>query len=214
MRWRRAKFSMSGCGADSTAASGVMPRATQPLRSALPIRPAPPSSVTPAARSGLAGTLENGGRDGFLSRLATPEDELKRRIVMFAGFHSEIEQGFALGSAGARIGKYHRMAEDERALVRKQIEMSDPELGVNVHEQRGHLAAPRGFHPHVEGGGKMKRLHVLPPGDAEMMVAPAPGHREVQLVAPAALERPAMVFHRLLEHVERMEFDDRFFLLG
>src|SRR5579885_482297 len=47
-----------------------------------------------------------------------------------------------------------------------------------------------------------------------MMVAPAAADRKVQLIPPAAFERPAVVLHRLLEHVERMKREGGLFVVG
>ena len=46
------------------------------------------------------------------------------------------------------------------------------------------------------------------------MVAPVARHRQVQLVAAGALERPAIVLHRALQHVEGMGREAEFVLVG
>jgi hypothetical protein len=47
-----------------------------------------------------------------------------------------------------------------------------------------------------------------------MMIAPAAGNGQIQLIPPAALEGPAVVLDRTLEHVERMGGSDRFIDMG
>src|SRR5438105_13904911 len=205
---------MEGLG--STAVSGPSPCFTQPLSRAKPIRPAPTRSVACGVAggfvSGLAGTLEHGGRDRFLRRLAAPQHELECRVIVLAGFHGEIEQRFALRGTCPRIGEYHCVAKNERSVFREQVEMTDPQLGVDVHQESRHLGTARLLYPHVEGGGQMQGLQIFAPREAEMMIAPATGHRKVQFVAPAALERPAVVFDGLFEHVEGVKLDYMLFL--
>jgi hypothetical protein len=46
-----------------------------------------------------------------------------------------------------------------------------------------------------------------------MVVAPPPCHREIQFVAAAAFERPAIVFDAPLEHVERVTFTGDFVVM-
>src|SRR5579862_1103575 len=201
-------------GFGSTAPIGRMPCAVQLLMSAPPIRPAPTSRIRLWRRLCLACTLENRRRNGFFRGLSAPEHELERRIVMLARLDGEIEERFALRGTRARVRENHGVPEHQRAFVGKEIEMSDPELGIDVHEERRHLRAAGGFHAHLERRGEMQRLQIIAPGETEMMVAPAAGHGKIELVAPASLEWPAVVFDRPFEHVERMEFDGRLFLMG
>src|SRR5579862_2864445 len=60
----------------------------------------------------------------------------------------------------------------------------------------------------------MQRLKVFAPGETKVMITPPSCDRQVEFVAPASLERPAVILDRPLEHIERMEFDGRFFLMG
>ena len=52
---------------------------------------------------------------------------------MLAGFQRQIEQRLALLRAGLGIRKDHGMAENDGAVLRPQIEMADPQLGVYIH---------------------------------------------------------------------------------
>src|SRR6185437_11268939 len=107
------------------------------------------------------------------------------------------------------------MAEDHRAVLRPEVEMADPELGVHNHQKVGHVLAAYAFgDAHVEGAGKMQRLEVLAPGEAEMMVAPAPGDGEVQFVPLRAFEGPAIGLHRALDQVERVQHGLGFIEMG
>jgi hypothetical protein len=74
-----------------------------------------------------------------------------------------------------------------------------------THQKVGDVAAPDAFtDAHVEGGGEMQRLQILAPREREVMIAPAPRHREIELVTPGPFERPAVLLHRPLEHIDRM----------
>src|SRR5205085_11327298 len=181
---------------------------------ALPIRPAPRSSVRVGSGFCLASTLENRRSNGFFRGLSAPEHELESRVIVIAGFNREIEKRFALCRARPRIRKNHRVPEHERTFVGEQVEMTDPEFGVDVHEQGSHLCAACCLNPHFESRREMKRLQILAPGEAKMMIAPAPGYGEIEFVAPAALERPAMVLDRPFQHVERVEVNGRYLLMG
>src|SRR5438876_10123602 len=150
-------------------AMGWMLCLIQPFRSALPIRPAPTRSVSGSLCLRLARTLEHCGGDRLFRGFSAPQHELKRRVIMLAGFHGEIEQGFALRRACPSIRENHSVPENERALVGEQIEMPDPKLRVDMHQERSHLGAPRALHPHLERGGEVQRLQVLAPGEAEVM---------------------------------------------
>jgi hypothetical protein len=92
--------------------------------------------------------------------------------------------------------------------------MSDPKLCIDVGQKGRHFAATRTLDPHIESRRKMEGLQVVAPRKAEMMVAPPARNREIEFVAPAALKRPAVFLHGLLEHIERMELSDRLLLLG
>src|ERR1700679_515132 len=48
----------------------------------------------------------------------------------------------------------------------------------------------------------MQRLELLAPSEAEMVIAPAPGHRKIELVPPAALEGPTVVLHGMFQQIE------------
>jgi hypothetical protein len=52
---------------------------------------------------------------------------------------------------------------------------------------------------------QLQRLEIFAPDQAEMVIAPAARHREIQLVAVGTLESPAIGLHRALKHVERVQ---------
>src|SRR5690242_161708 len=60
----------------------------------------------------------------------------------------------------------------------------------------------------------MQRLQVVAPGEAEMMIAPLARHGKIELVPAGALERPAIVLDRLLQHVDGMRDEGVFFLVN
>ena len=100
-----------------------------------------PVHRTLKARAAAAGTSLSEYLRALLAREAarpTP-DEL---AALLARFEREIEQRFALRCAGARVGKNHRMTKDDRAVFRPQVEMTDPQPRIHVHEQIGDAAAP------------------------------------------------------------------------
>src|SRR5271170_13164 len=99
MRFDLARRLSSCDGLGSTTAMGPSFLAIQPLRSAVPMRPAPMRTIVVRCDLRLSGTLEHGGRDGFLRGLAAPQHELERRVIVFARFDGEIEQRLALGGA-------------------------------------------------------------------------------------------------------------------
>src|SRR5437660_225004 len=97
--------------------------AIQPLMSAPPMRPAPIKRTAPPTGAimgalGLARAFQHGGRHGFLRRLATPEHELKGRVIMLAGFNREVKQRLALGGADPRVREDQHMAEEDGAVFR------------------------------------------------------------------------------------------------
>src|SRR6266568_2145442 len=92
--------------------------------------------------------------------------------------------------------------------------MSQPELRVDGHQKFGDLAAPLARYAHVEANRDMQRLEVFAPGETEMIIAPAASDREIDLVACRTFERPAIVLHRLLQHVERMMRRRKIFWCG
>src|SRR6185312_10475172 len=102
-----------------------------------------------------------------------------------------------------------------RAVIVPEIEVTDPELGVHVHQKIGDVAAPDTVgDAHVEGAGEMQRLQIVAPGKTEMMIAPAACHREIELVAARTLERPTIGFDGLLEHVDGMRRVGGFILVN
>src|SRR5712671_3603114 len=106
------------------------------------------------------------------------------------------------------------MAEEHRAVFRPEVEMAQPELRIDGHQKLGDFAAPLTRYPHVEADRDVQRLEVLTPRETEMIVAPAAGNREVDLVACRTFEGPAIVFDRLLQHVERMLWRRKVFRCG
>jgi hypothetical protein len=147
--------------------------------------------------------------------LAAPQHELERRIIMFAGFQREIEQSLALRGAGFRTGKDHRMAEHDGAVFMPEIEMPDPQPRIHIHQQvRDILAAHIFGHPHVEGRSDVQRFQVVAPGEAEMMVAPFARDGKVEFVPAGTLERPAIIFHRPLQHIDGMRCQGELVLMN
>src|ERR1700678_3729131 len=120
-------------------ASGASPCPSHPLRRAPPMRPAPTNNVVRPECLCLPGPLKHGSRPRLLGRLPAPENELEGWVIMLAGFDGEVEQRLALRRAGAGVRKDHRVAEDQCAFLGEKVEMSDPELGVDVRQERGHL---------------------------------------------------------------------------
>src|SRR5215471_10313240 len=128
--------------------------------------------------------LQDGRRDGLLGRLAAPENELESGVIMLTGFEREVEKGLALCRAGTRIRENHRVAKDDGAVLRPEVEMPDPETRIHMHQKRGDVFPPgRALDAHIEGTRKVKRLQIFAPGETEMMVAPAAGDGEVEFVA-------------------------------
>src|SRR6185503_574678 len=63
-------------------------------------------------------------------------------------------------------------------------------------------------HLEVEGAGQMQRLDVAHPCVGQLVVGPAPGHQNGDLVVAGALERPVVAGRQPLDHVEGI--DSRF----
>src|SRR3954468_12260995 len=77
-----ASLRSSAEGLGSTTAMDLMPRLSQPLSRADPIRPAPMRRTVTGSR--LAGALQHRRRDSVFRRLAAPQHKLEGRVVMFA----------------------------------------------------------------------------------------------------------------------------------
>ena len=71
---------------------------------------------------------------------------------MLARFDRQVEKRLALGGADASVREDHRMAEHQRAVFAEKIEMTDPQLRVDMDQQLGDFRAPGIVHTHVEGG--------------------------------------------------------------
>src|SRR6266436_4345974 len=162
------------------------------------------TSTRCAKRSGLAGAFENGRRHGFLRPLAAPENELEGRVIVLAGFHREMQVSLSLGGTDRGIREDQNVAEHDRAVLGPEVEMAEKELSVDGHQQFGDFGAAVARHPHVEIDRDVQRLQLFPPREAKVVIAPAAGDREVDLVSPGALERPTVVLDGAFEHVERM----------
>ncbi len=81
----------------------------------------------PGRRSRLARGLEHGGIHRFARGLAGPDHELKCREVTLAGIERGAEHRLALPvRRGDPAGKNQRMAEHDDAVLRPDVEMSDP----------------------------------------------------------------------------------------
>src|SRR5258705_10284428 len=115
-----------------------------------------------------------------------------------------MEQRLALGGADPRVREDQYMAEEHSAVFRPQVEVAQPELRIDRHQELGDFAAPLTRYPHIEAHGNVQRLKVFAPGETEMIIAPAAGDREIYLVARRTFEGPAIVLDRLLQHVEGM----------
>ena len=91
-----------------------------------------------------------------------------------------------LGAARQQQG----VAEHDDVLGAPQVEMADPELLVDPRDELQDLQAAAIRHFEVERAGDMERLHVLDPGEGDVVFAPAPGHRDGHLVGLGAVENP------------------------
>src|SRR5260221_10133479 len=98
-----------------------------------------------------------------------------------------MEQGLALGGADSRIREDQDVAEQHRAVLRPKVEVSQPELRIDGHQKLGNFAAPLPRHPHVEADRDVECLEVFAPSETEMIIAPAAGNGEVDLVARGPL---------------------------
>src|SRR3569623_1555044 len=84
--------------------------------------------------SGLALCLDQGRCNRFLRRLAGPENELEDRIEALALLDRGLDQGLgvAKGEHSALVAfEQGRMAEEEEARTRPELEMAEPELLVD-----------------------------------------------------------------------------------
>src|SRR5580698_9300534 len=155
--------------------------------------------------SRLSRGLEHGGVHCFARTLAGPDYELERRKVAFAGIERGAEHRLALPvRCGDAAGKNQRMTEHHHAGLRPDVEMSDPQLLVHEPNELRHAGQPRLRYLHVEGAGQVQRLDVTHPGEGNLVVGPAPGDDEPDLVFAGAFERPIVPGHHALDHVERM----------
>ena len=61
-------------------------------------------------------------------------------------------------------------------------------------------------HLDVEGAGQMQRLEILHPGEGDMIVGPASGDRDRDLVVAGPLEGPVIGVRDLLDDIHRVDF--------
>ncbi|CAH1663875.1 hypothetical protein CHELA40_15479 [Chelatococcus asaccharovorans] len=155
--------------------------------------------------SGLAFRLEQDVVEGLPGALARPHDELERLIIAFARLGRRAQQHLALAVVGLRAtGEQQRMAEHDHVLARPEIEMPDPELLVDeCHELQDFRLQPI-RHLEVEGTADMDGFHVLDPGEGDVIVGPAAGHRDRHLVVLGAIEGPVVIRRKPFDNVEGM----------
>ena len=82
--------------------------------------------------------------------------------------------------------------------------MPDPELLVDGGDELQHVLAPPLRHLEVEGAGDVQRLHVLDPGEGDVVIGPAAGDRDGHLVGLGPVEDPVPQRSEPLDHVEGM----------
>src|SRR5215467_2210626 len=82
--------------------------------------------------------------------------------------------------------------------------MPQEELGVDRQQQLADFVPALALDPHVEIARDMQGLELVPPGEAEMVVAPAAANRQVDLVLARTLEGPTILLNGMLKHVERV----------
>ena len=64
----------------------------------------------------------------------------------------------ALKRADARIREDQHMPEQHGAVLRPEVEMAEPQLRIDAHQQFGNLGAMLTRHPHIEADRHMQRL--------------------------------------------------------
>jgi len=97
------------------------------------------------------------------------------------------------------------VAAHDDAFIDPQVEVADPEPLVDHRDQRLHVAAAALGNLEVEGAGEVQRLDVVHPGVRELIIGPATGHENRDLVVARAFERPVVDRRDSLDHVQRVQ---------
>src|ERR1700730_3921803 len=95
------------------------------------------------------------------------------------------------------------MTEHHHAVLHPDVEMSDPQLLVDEGHKLLHFGKAQFRYAHVEGAGEMQRLDLAHPGEGDLIIRPAAGDDDRDLVLAGALERPAVAGRHVLDDVER-----------
>src|SRR4029079_3456323 len=193
-----------------------MPRASQPSSMADPIFPAPSRTRRPESpRSGLSagvallhgarssalsllspfaplclpGCFEHRGIERFTRGLASPNHELEGRELAVAGLERRAEQRLALLARGFGTAREDEgMAKHHDALGHPVVKMTDPEALIDERDQRLHLCASPFQPPQVKGTCEMQRFDIAHPSIRELIVGPAPGDQDCDLVVAGAFK--------------------------
>src|SRR3954469_23155780 len=164
----------------------------------------PPSERVSA--SGLALSLDQGRRDRLLRSLAGPEDELEDRVEALAFLDRRLDQGLGVAEGeGAALVAFEqgRVAEEDEAAVRPQLEMAEPELLVDQPDRlvdRGALVAGDAD---VGQRQELEDVVLVAPDRAQLVLRPAALEVGDDLFFAIALVRPVVRAEIMFEHVDR-----------
>lgn len=109
---------------------------------------------------GLANCVQQRAGDGIFGRTATPNDELKGRVVSLALGHGQIHHvsdGFAIDRALKSDG----MAEHGNAFFHPNREVAHPQPFIQLGQEFVDLAHQLGLDAHIEGAAEMQRTQVI-----------------------------------------------------
>src|SRR5262249_61337754 len=95
------------------------------------------------------------------------------------------------------------MAEHDDAGLGPDVEMPDPHLLVDETDQPLHIGQTRLRHLHVEGASQVQRLDLVHPGERHLVIGPAAGNDETDLVLAGPFERPVVAGSHMLDDIER-----------
>src|SRR5208337_3705417 len=96
------------------------------------------------------------------------------------------------------------VTKGRRIILRRNIEMSQPQLLVGERQKLVNRAAAPLWHFHVETAGEMHRADLLLPYEEEPIIAPASGNLDHQLLVAGAVMRPIVGNDDLFDKIDRV----------
>src|SRR5215467_10863661 len=103
------------------------------------------------------------------------------------------------------------MAEGRRIVLRRQVEMSQPQLLVGEGQQFPNRSAAALRYFHVEAAGEVQSANLLLPHKVKPIIAPPAGDLDDQLLLAGTVVHPVIGDDDLLDKVDRVTGIQRWF---